>query len=420
MPEYLNKRGDYYYAFIQVPKGLRAIVGSAKKRKALGTTNRQQAKLLALEYALKWKQEFKRLKEIQSQSLSQTAIEQDLIDFYDNSPDAYPVEASSGRTEWIEIDKVGETSEYADEQYTNAVHDSVLQEAVGVASGSIVRLADYVAPWKAQSQSSRKTLDMAERDVRLLVDHFRLMENLRKPAIKKYLKSHYGHLSSNTQKRMVSAWRSFWGYLNDELEIDEPRRPFDDLFTTRTTKASRNKKTPRQAFSTEEIELLFRTAKEQPLKDLIKIAAYTGMRIEEICSKSRVDQGWLVIEDAKTVAGDRRVPIHPELLDGTFDRWFIYVANIKPNKYGNKSDAIGKRFGRLKTSLGFSDQKVFHSIRHTVSTELKRHDPSMTLIINELLGHEKPTDLSMGLYAKPIDEFKYDLIKSLNYNFTEL
>ena len=420
MADHLEKRGDYYSAFIQVPKGLRAIVGSAKKRKALGTTNKHEAKLLALKCVFKWKQDFKRLKEIQSQSLSQTAIEQDLRDFYNNSPDAYPVEASSGRTEWIEIDKADETAAYADDQYSNAVDDNVLQESIGVASGSIVRLADYVDSWKAQSQSSQKTLDMAERDVRLLVNHFRLMENLKKPAIKKYLKSHYGHLSSNTQKRMVSAWRSFWGYLNDELEIDEPRRPFDDLFTTRTTKASRNKKTPRQAFSTEEIELLFRTAKEQPLKDLIKIAAYTGMRIEEICSKSRVDQGWLVIEDAKTAAGDRRVPIHPELLDGTFDRWFIYVANIKPNKYGNKSDAIGKRFGRLKTSLGFSDQQVFHSIRHTVSTELKRHDPSMTLIINELLGHEKPTDLSMGLYAKPIDEFKYDLIKSLNYNFTEL
>ena len=69
MPDHLEKRGDYYYAFIQVPKGLRTIVGSAKKRKALGTTNRQEAKLLALECAFKWKQDFKRLKEIQSQSL---------------------------------------------------------------------------------------------------------------------------------------------------------------------------------------------------------------------------------------------------------------------------------------------------------------------------------------------------------------
>ena len=151
MADHLEKRGDYYSAFIQVPKGLRAIVGSAKKRKALGTTNKHEAKLLALECVFKWKQDFKRLKEIQSQSLSQTAIEQDLRDFYNNSPDAYPVEASSGRTEWIEIDKADETAAYADDQYSNAVDDNVLQESIGVASGSIVRLADYVDSWKAQS-----------------------------------------------------------------------------------------------------------------------------------------------------------------------------------------------------------------------------------------------------------------------------
>lgn len=419
MPDHLEKRGDYYYAFIQVPKGLRAILGSAKKRKALGTTNRHEAKLLALECVVKWKQAFNRLREVQAQSLSQAAVEENLKDFYDNSPDAYPVETSNGKVEWIEIDRTDEVTGYADDQYANLVHDSMLVEAIEVASGKIVRLADYVGSWRVQNQSSQKTVDMAERDVRLLVNHFRLMGNLKKPAVKKYLKEVHGHLSPNTQKRMVSAWRSFWVYLNDELEIDEPGRPFDDLFSTRNTKASRNRRTPRQAFSVAEIELLFLTAKEQALKDLIKIAAYSGMRIEEICSKSRRKDGWLVIDDAKTVAGDRRIPIHPKLLDGTLDRWFNYAAEIKPNKYGSKSDAIGKRFGRLKSNLGFSQHLVFHSIRHTVSTELKRYDPSKTLIINELLGHEKPTDLSMGLYAKPIDEFKYDLINSLSYKFND-
>ena len=41
------------------------------------------------------------------------------------------------------------------------------------------------------------------------------------------------------------------------------------------------------------------------------------------------------------------------------------------NQYGERSSAIGKQFGLLKTRLGFGPEHVFHSIRKTVATLLE-------------------------------------------------
>ena len=46
------------------------------------------------------------------------------------------------------------------------------------------------------------------------------------------------------------------------------------------------------------------------------------------------------------------------------------LSGLKPNANGDRGDAIGKRFTRLKKSLGFSDRHTFHSWRGTVITVL--------------------------------------------------
>jgi hypothetical protein len=62
--------------------------------------------------------------------------------------------------------------------------------------------------------------------------------------------------------------------------------------------------------------------------------------------------------DDKTAAGDPFVPVHPKIAglidqpvrDADRDGYLIY-SNAR-NKYGERSQPIGKRFGRLKTDLG--------------------------------------------------------------------
>ena len=149
-------------------------------------------------------------------------------------------------------------------------------------------------------------------------------------------------------------------------------------------------------------------AKDAPfdtqLADLIKIGAYTGARIEELCSLKveKVSASVLKIEDAKTEAGWREVPIHAAIADlvkrlkkESKDGYLL--SGLTFNKYGDRSNAIGKRFGRLKEELGFDEFHTFHSLRSTVATQLENaHIPEG--VAADIIGHEKTT-MTYGLYS---------------------
>ena len=145
---------------------------------------------------------------------------------------------------------------------------------------------------------------------------------------------------------------------------------------------------------------------DDELSKLIKICSYTGARIEEICSL-KVDHidlsiSTITIADAKSKAGNRVVPIHPKIKSlitkMTMESSNKFLFNsLTENKYKDRSNAIGKRFGRLKKKLGFGKQHVFHSIRKTFTTELERNDVPES-ITADIVGHEKQT-MTYGLYS---------------------
>lgn len=420
MAKYLDKRGDYYYAQMGIPKRLHLHYGKKKHRQALGTTSRQQANILVLTVVAEWKQEHERLIRIQDHGMTPDMIQEDIRREYESIPDHYPFQDDDGKTHWIEVDRKGELAEYVGFHYVDdaANPDEVdqLKEMTKVATGELIRLADFVDGWLAEWTAAAKTKDMGRKAVTDFIKVFPHEHKVTRPKVKKYFKDL--DISNATKQRMLSSIRGFWDHINDELEIEEPRQPFTRIVdTSKKTKASRSESKDRSAFTVDEVAKLHGAAKGQDLKDLIALAAYSGMRIEECCSHMCVDGDWFVITNAKTEAGNRRIPIHPELLNGTLERWLDARSKLSENKYGDLSNAIGKRFGRLKATLGFGPDYTFHSIRHTVATEMKRADPSLSLVISELLGHNKPNDQTFGRYAKEVDDHKRELIEALSYDF---
>ena len=118
---------------------------------------------------------------------------------------------------------------------------------------------------------------------------------------------------------------------------------------------------------------------------------------------AQVKGHYFSVEDAKTAAGWRDVPIHRELaqtmtrlIDGKKPEDYV-LASLTSNKYGDRSNAIGKRFGRLKTKLGFGPERVFHSIRKTVVTMLENAGVPEN-VVADIVGHEKNT-MTYGLYS---------------------
>jgi integrase len=145
---------------------------------------------------------------------------------------------------------------------------------------------------------------------------------------------------------------------------------------------------------------------DQQLADLIKIGAYTGARIEELsslkCSSVNLTENSMTIVDAKTQAGNRIVPLHPDIksrlkkMISESEDDYIF-SGLTENKYGDRSNAIGKRFGRLKKKLGYTKNQVFHSIRKTFTTMLEENGISENMAA-DIVGHEKPR-ITYGLYS---------------------
>jgi integrase len=105
----------------------------------------------------------------------------------------------------------------------------------------------------------------------------------------------------------------------------------------------------------------------------------------------------------KTAAGDRFVPIHPKLsklIDDAVnqaDQSGYLIQSDAKNKYGERSQPLGKRFGRIKSGLGFDERFVFHSIRKTVAA-LFQDAECKEGVAADIVGHNKPT-MTYGLYG---------------------
>ncbi|WP_342243232.1 site-specific integrase [Pseudomonas sp. OTU5201] len=219
-----------------------------------------------------------------------------------------------------------------------------------------------------------------------------------------------------TKKQYVWAGSQFWQWA---IKYDSRWRedykgkpnPFEDhILPTLRGKAAADAK--RKAFTAEQLAGLYAAAKESKnthLPDLIALGAYTGARIEELC-QLRVESiitvegiPALSINDSKTEAGIREIPIHPDIVElverlaaDSKDGYLIPSTN--GNKYGVRSDLYSKAFGRLKTAMEYGRQFVFHSIRMFFITELHRADVA-GITLAAIVGHETGT-VTFDVYSQ--------------------
>lgn len=215
--------------------------------------------------------------------------------------------------------------------------------------------------------------------------------------------------SPATQQQFVLAGAAFWKWAMKHSALwrekfKDKQSPFaGHEFPKLKGKAKVD--ASRKDYSPTEVDTLLRgamSAKQSVLADLISLGYYTGARIEEIC-QLRIENLITVdgvlsfdITDSKTEAGIRQVPVHPalqtlvsRLQKQSADGWLLPIQ--ARNKYGKRSDSMSKKFGRLKSSLGFDSSHVFHSLRMTAITQMHRGAVAGPLIA-EIVGHETGTE----------------------------
>lgn len=396
---HIEKRRNLWYATLTIPADAREKLGKLRFVQSLKTANKHEALAEAAPLIAKWRAMIKQARGNRD-ALSEEALrwKRHLAEAHDLAKDEDehgPLQQGLYELEDLLIERTKELEQGRGIPVADQFHS--------VATGKAQFTDSHFEEWKGQLTLKPKTIDQMVKDVSAMCSRFPTLEAINRKDVRKWLTEINASTSSAT--RILGNCRNYWGYLTEHEVVDESSKPFAPF--TQATKSGKKIKESWVPFQPAEVVHLWEAARnkdDEKLADLILIGAYTGMRIEEICSMSfkDIDHRSMKVTDAKTSAGYRSVPVHSALvpivqrLKKASKDGFL-ISGLTLNKYGDRSNAIGKRFGRLKVELGHSSLHVFHSIRKTFTTELENAGVPEN-VTADIVGHEKPT-MTYGLYS---------------------
>lgn len=416
----LEKRRQLYYAILTIPSKAREQIGKLRYVQSTGTGDKRQAQLIANQYVAGWQVLIKRaLGEAEDTHLTRAMqwreeLQQTLTDEYRELVGGLIRDEAESM-----IDKVGLTK---------------AKEFYDISSGNKTLCATSYEQWKAQLTLEPKTIDQMSRDVRLLVDQFNALEDITPTSVFAWMASLEAEGKPISSRiRLMKGCKNYWGYLKAKKLAPIESNPFSNLVAKPKVKASRKLKA-NAPYSPEEVGKLWNEAQlqtrygspycDQQLADLILLSAYTGTRIEELCSLklANVTDHTFKFIDSKTEAGIREVPIHSKLLptikrlkEQSTDGYLM--TELPSDKYDKRSGVMSKRFGILKTKLGFSSRVyTAHSFRATLVTMLENAGITENLAA-DIVGHKKPR-ITYGLYSGGATvELMREALEKVSYPF---
>jgi integrase len=212
-----------------------------------------------------------------------------------------------------------------------------------------------------------------------------------------------------TIRKIVFTLSALWNWM--ELDGTVPENIWLKL-SGKVKESKRGKVAVRRPWTDEEVlGILKGMPTGDVLQPLTALGAFTGMRIEEICSMRLEDvtENALKVREGKTAAAVRYVPLVPTVrplvaqLVATSTDGFLLSGLLSGGVDNRRSHNVAKRFGRLTRSLGFTDEAtVFHSLRASFAQKLERLGvPETTASLID--GHSR-TGMSYGVYSKGVDE----------------
>lgn len=239
---------------------------------------------------------------------------------------------------------------------------------------------------------------------------------------------HPAGLSTATMNRHMAALGELWKWAKKRghCEGDNPFEGFRERLKVGTVKGY-------LPWTDAELQHLLSPAPpRQDLHEIILVALYSGMRIDEIASltwdqlKEEDGVSYFQVLNAKTEAGNRKVPVHSALgwlLKRTRGKpservWFTF----NPEGPGKKPGADASReFSRFKGSRGFTDRrKGFHSFRKNVTGIMERaRVPQNEWAL--IVGHERgftfsvynPEGITMRQRSEIIENIRYPKVAAL-------
>jgi integrase len=401
LPRYLTTRKLGFYAVMEIPKPVRPLFDMKPRfLQSLQTRDQRLAERRLPIVIARWKDQ---IEKAQGAPNASTGLMWEIMEWrkaiHETSDDVSKEVIEGLAYEWVE--KLAEQKGV-----------DVAKEAHGVIFNTVQPLSPNIESWAATiTHLDAKTQSLHRLAVTTLCDYFKTTARITEEGVEEFLLylRNEKNLSDKTIGIRLSPMRSFMQFMDKKFKTR-----FQPLFTIKALPRVATAKTAKQRawvpFTAQEVAKLWQAALEkrkpdQELADLIAFGAYTGCRIEEL-AQLRVEDfsgnDSFRVTDSKTAAGIREVPVHPAL-SGLVERLKekntdgFLLQGSDEGSFGKRSDAMGKRFGKLKTKLGFGPQHVFHSIRKTVVSQLEQAGVSENTTA-DIVGHDKPR-ITYGLYS---------------------
>jgi integrase len=200
--------------------------------------------------------------------------------------------------------------------------------------------------------------------------------------------------STKTMRSKRSALSSYWSWLVERGDAEENFWP-----SLRMPRAQG--KSQKRGFTKDEMIALLQGTTAQPMSDFIRVAALTGMRLEEIGALTIRDcaDGWFRIRKGKNENAVRSLPIHSALLEIVARRTkdkaeTAFLFDDLPKSARARAEKMGQQFTAYRRRVGVIDLREdglswvdFHSFRRWFITEGVRHSGHPEWIVSEIVGH---------------------------------
>jgi integrase len=410
MPRYLEKQFNTYHAVVYIPKDVQPYFRKTKFTQTLQTDSLSDAEVLKLPYIAEWKALIKAARNNRG-PIGLEAIADEVRLLRDEI-----------RTKWkgFEDDAIMELADNLREHPSQSYAEELLSRV----QGDWTPTDGFVEDWIGQSEFQPKTADEARSNLKLFCDKFRFFETVGKDDLKDWVDELSASLHVTTVKKKIGFVRGYWQFCvdNGHTKAQAPQAGLVKKPTKGKAVIAVKMRTKRKPWAVEDYHRLLAARPDDTLlNDLIRLGAHTGARREELCAMKleQVKSDRFIVEDAKTEAGWREIPIHKDikqlvsrLLEESTDGYLL--SGLSENKYSNRGSGIGHRFSRLKTKLGYPKTQVFHSFRNTLAFMMR----DAGVLENHaalIIGHDLDS-MTYGVYGKDISfAKKVEIMESISY-----
>jgi integrase len=303
--------------------------------------------------------------------------------------DAIEMDATAaGRVDPWDRDAVHEAMDDNPEAKTIAL-------ARDIAGGKVTPIREVADEWLAmKAKLNSSTLYTYRKAINVLLKTFSTVEEIDKRKARNFahgLMSGEGARSRQTVGQYTIAYRGVWEHVDRDPAIWSLKGMESDKPTVR-----------RDRWTDDEYICLLAAAKANGERDMvlaIRIAAHTGAAASGIASAKLIDEGEgrfsIHLTETKKEHRTRRIPCHPAILEDVRE-WCGEGRLTSQNKL-HDARSLSRKFGRLKSGLGFERKKVLHSFRHAVANKLE-NARVMDREVKRLLGHYIP-NITFGTYS---------------------